>query len=159
MIDLMRGVLTRGTGVRGQIDRPAAAKTGTSQEFKDAWFVGFVPQLVTGVWVGNDDNTPMKGIAEVAICPRIWKAYNQVVLAGQPVLDFPRPEGLVSVRICVESGLLAGPNCPPDKVRAATLWQKDVPGDTCDKHQPGDETTAATGESTEEDQPTEETAP
>jgi penicillin-binding protein 1A len=159
MIDMMRGVLSRGTGVRGQIDRPAAAKTGTSQEFKDAWFVGFVPQLVTGVWVGNDDNTPMKGIAEVAICPRIWKAYNQVVLAGQPVLDFPRPEGLVSVRICVESGLLAGPNCPPDKVRAATLWQKDVPGDTCDKHQPGDETTAATGESTEEDQPTEETAP
>jgi penicillin-binding protein 1A len=94
MIDMMRGVLTRGTGVRGQIDRPAAAKTGTSQEFKDAWFEGFVPQLATGVWVGNDDNTPMQGIAEVAICPRIWKAYNQIVLAGQPVLDFPPPEGL-----------------------------------------------------------------
>lgn len=94
MIDLMRGVLTRGTGFRGRIDRPAAAKTGTSQDFKDAWFIGFVPQLVTGVWVGNDDNTPMRGIAEVQICPRIWKAYNQIVLAGIPVVNFPPPEGL-----------------------------------------------------------------
>ena len=94
MIDMMKGVLTRGTGYKGRIDRPAAAKTGTSQEFKDAWFIGFVPQLVTGVWVGNDNNSPMKGIAEVGVCPRIWKAYNQIVLAGQPILDFPRPEGL-----------------------------------------------------------------
>jgi penicillin-binding protein 1A len=94
MVDMMKGVLTRGTGYKGRLDRPAAAKTGTSQEFKDAWFVGFVPQLVTGVWVGNDNNTPMKGIAEVGVCPRIWKAYNQMVLAGQPVIDFPKPEGL-----------------------------------------------------------------
>ncbi|MDD4178711.1 MAG: PBP1A family penicillin-binding protein [Candidatus Margulisbacteria bacterium] len=94
MVDMMRGVLTRGTGVRGQIGRPAAAKTGTSQEFKDAWFIGFVPQLVTGVWVGNDDNTPMRGVAEVATCPRIWRAYNLAALAGQPALDFPQPEGL-----------------------------------------------------------------
>ncbi|MFA4844778.1 MAG: PBP1A family penicillin-binding protein [Candidatus Margulisiibacteriota bacterium] len=96
MIDLMRGVLSRGTGFRGQIDRPAAAKTGTSQDFKDAWFVGFVPQLVTGVWVGNDNNAPMRGIAEVQICPRIWKAYNQIVLAGVPVVSFPPPEGLTA---------------------------------------------------------------
>ena len=94
VIDMMKGVLTRGTGVRGQIGRPAAAKTGTSQEFKDAWFIGFVPQLVTGVWVGNDDNRPMNGVAEVGTCPRIWKAYNQIVLANQPALDFPKPEGL-----------------------------------------------------------------
>lgn len=96
MIDMMKGVLTRGTGVRGRIDRPAAAKTGTSQDFKDAWFIGFVPQLVTGVWVGNDDNTPMKGVAEVGTCPRIWKAYNQMVLVNEPVFDFPKPEGLTA---------------------------------------------------------------
>ena len=95
MVDLMKGVLTRGTGVKGRIERPAAAKTGTSQEFKDAWLIGFVPQLVTGVWVGNDDNTPMKGVAEVGICPRIWKAFNQAALSNQPVLDFPKPEGLI----------------------------------------------------------------
>jgi len=92
IVDIMKGVLTRGTGVRGQIDRPAAAKTGTTQDFKDAWFIGFVPQLVTGIWTGNDDNSSMQGVAEVAVCPRIWKAYNQTVLGGQPVLDFPKPE-------------------------------------------------------------------
>jgi len=91
VVDLMKGVLTNGTGVRGRIDRPAAAKTGTTQDFRDAWFIGFVPQLVTGVWVGNDDNTPMQGVAEVAVCPRIWKEYNQAVLAGEPILDFPKP--------------------------------------------------------------------
>lgn len=69
MVDLMQGVLKRGTGVRGQISRPAAAKTGTTEEFKDAWFIGYVPQLVTGVWVGNDNNATMEGIAEVAVCP------------------------------------------------------------------------------------------
>lgn len=140
MVQMMRGVLARGTGARGQIDRPAAAKTGTSQDFKDAWFIGFVPQLVTGVWVGNDDNEPMKGVAEVATCPRIWKSYNQIVLAGQPVLDFPRPDGLVSVRICVDSGRLAGPNCPPAKTQQTELWRKDAPGSYCDVHKPGDET-------------------
>jgi len=140
MVDMMRGVLARGTGARGQIDRPAAAKTGTSQDFKDAWFIGFVPQLVTGVWVGNDDNTPMKGVAEVATCPRIWKSYNQLVLAGQPVLDFPAPDGLAEVRICVDSGKLAGPNCPPAKVQTAKLWKKDVPTTYCDVHKPGDQT-------------------
>lgn len=94
MVDMLKGVLTRGTGVHGRIDRPSAAKTGTSQDFKDAWFIGFVPQLVTGVWVGNDNNLPMRGVAEVGVCPRIWKAYNQTALANQPVLDFPKPEGL-----------------------------------------------------------------
>ena len=47
MVDIMQGVLLRGTGVRGNIDRPAGAKTGTTEEFKDAWFIGYVPQLVT----------------------------------------------------------------------------------------------------------------
>lgn len=94
MVDMMRGVITRGTGVRGQIGRPAAAKTGTTEEFRDAWFIGFVPQLVTGVWVGNDDNRSMRGVAEVAICPRIWHDYNLQALAGEPILDFPRPVGL-----------------------------------------------------------------
>lgn len=102
MVDMMRGVITRGTGFRANIGRPAAAKTGTSQDFKDAWFMGFVPQLVTGIWVGNDDNTPMKGVAEVGVCPRIWKAYNMVALQGLPVLDFPRPQGLQTETVILE---------------------------------------------------------
>ncbi|MBU0672360.1 MAG: transglycosylase domain-containing protein, partial [Candidatus Margulisbacteria bacterium] len=139
MIDLMKGVIARGTGVRAQLSRPAAAKTGTTEEFRDAWFIGFVPQLVTGVWVGNDDNSSMKGVAEVAVCPRIWKQYNKEVLQDEPILDFPRPEGLVKVKICQASSKLAGPYCPIEDQRWVTLWKKDVPKESCDKHQAGDE--------------------
>lgn len=139
MIDLMKGVLLRGTGVRGQINRPAAAKTGTAEEFRDAWFVGFVPQLVTGVWVGNDDNTSMKGVAEVAVCPRIWKEYNLRALANLPKLDFPKPEGLVETTICIKSGKLARTYCPKKDQRKEKFWSKDVPKEKCDIHKSADE--------------------
>jgi len=139
MIDLMQGVLDRGTGVRGKIPRPAAAKTGTSEKFRDAWFVGFVPQLTTGVWVGNDNNASMEGVAEVAVCPRIWKEYNLIALENQPILTFPNPEGLVKARICMTSGKLAGPYCPYDERRWLSYWKRDVPKETCDLHKPGDE--------------------
>lgn len=152
MVDMMKGVLARGTGVRGNIGRPSAAKTGTSQEFKDAWFIGFVPQLVTGVWVGNDDNSPMQGVAEVAVCPRIWKAYNTMALAGLPALDFPKPDGLATVQICLDSGKLAGPYCPPKRVRWAQLWKKDVPTETCDVHKPGDESAPVNEEDNNDDE-------
>ena len=75
----------------------------------------------------------------MAVCPRIWKAYNSQVLANEPALDFPKPEGLVYVNICLESGKLSGPYCPPNQQRRATFWSKDVPTDNCDIHQPGDE--------------------
>ena len=140
MIDLMKGVLARGTGVRGKINRPAAAKTGTTEEFKDAWFVGFVPQLVSGVWVGNDDNTSMKGVAEVAICPRIWKEYNIRALADEPALTFPKPEGLVKTRICKASGKPVGPYCPIEDEHWAFYWEKDITEDNaCDLHKPSEE--------------------
>lgn len=135
MVDLMKGVIARGTGFRGRIDRPAAAKTGTTEDFRDAWFVGFVPQLVTGVWVGNDDNSSMKRVAEVGVCPRIWKEYNQIALANLPVLDFPKPEGLVSIKICKISGKRAGPYCPNEDTRWGSFWPKDQPKDICDFHQ------------------------
>ncbi|MBU1027249.1 MAG: PBP1A family penicillin-binding protein [Candidatus Margulisbacteria bacterium] len=138
MVDMMKGVLTRGTGVRGRISRPAAAKTGTTEEFRDAWFMGFVPQLVTGIWVGNDDNTSMDGIAEVGVCPRIWKEYNKIVLADEPIINFPRPEGLVKVKICTVSKKLVNDYCPSKYQKWVTLWKRDVPKSSCDVHKPGD---------------------
>ncbi len=135
MVDIMKGVLIRGTGVRGKIDRPAAAKTGTSQEFKDAWFIGYVPQLITGVWAGNDDNTPMEGVTEVAVCPRMWKAYMERVLTGVPSQEFPMPQGLVSIEVCLDSGELATINCPQDRVISADYWWNKVPTGKCKKHE------------------------
>lgn len=134
MVDIMKGVIRRGTGVRGKIDREAAAKTGTTEEFKDAWFIGFVPQLVTGVWVGNDDNTSMKGIAEVAVCPRIFKSFMLKALKNEPVISFPRPGGVVRARICRSSGLLANHYCPNHKVVTDYFFKKDVPITECYIH-------------------------
>jgi len=127
MVDLMKGVITRGTGIRANIGRPAAAKTGTSQAFRDAWFIGFVPQLTTGVWVGNDDNTSMEGVAEVGVCPRIWKSYNLRVLKDVPVQDFPKPEGLVWVEINSKTGKLASSATPASQRIRETFWRNDVP--------------------------------
>ncbi|MFA5840344.1 MAG: penicillin-binding protein 1A [Candidatus Margulisiibacteriota bacterium] len=135
IIDLMKGVLTRGTGVKGQINRPAAAKTGTTENFRDAWFIGFVPQLVTGVWVGNDNNSPMRGIAEVAVCPRIWRDYNKMALANEPVLDFPRPTGYISIKFCSASGKLPSPYCPAKSIRSESFWEDSAPDQICNVHQ------------------------
>jgi penicillin-binding protein 1A len=134
MVDLMQGVLLRGTGVRGNIDRPAGAKTGTTEEFKDAWFIGYVPQLVTGAWVGNDNNEPMEGVTEVAVTPRMWKAYMSNVLIDEPVIDFPKPEGLVDETICLDSGKIPNQYCPGDRIVKAKFWWKDKPATTCTYH-------------------------
>lgn len=134
MVDLMQGVLLRGTGVRGNIDRPAGAKTGTTEEFKDAWFIGYVPQLVTGVWVGNDNNEPMEGVTEVAVSPRMWKAYMSNVLLDEPVIDFPKPEGLVDCDICLDSGKIPNKDCPGNRIVKATFWWNDKPTETCTFH-------------------------
>ncbi len=134
MVDMMKGVLARGTGYMGRLNRPAAAKTGTTEDFKDAWIIGYTPQLVTGVWVGNDDNHHMKGIAEVAICPRIFKDFMTQATANDPPLDFPPPQGLVTVRICLSSGLLANSYCPANRVVAAQFFENDVPISQCYIH-------------------------
>lgn len=134
MVDMMQGVLLRGTGVRGNIDRPAGAKTGTTEEFKDAWFIGYVPQLVTGVWVGNDNNEPMEGVTEVAVSPRIWKGYMTNVLIDEPIIDFLKPEGLVEETICLDSGKLPNQYCPGDRIVKATFWWNSRPTETCTYH-------------------------
>lgn len=134
MVDLMKGVILRGTGVRGRLNREAAAKTGTTEDFKDAWFIGYVPQLVCGVWVGNDDNSVMKGVAEVAVCPRIWKAFMKIALKDYEPRRFPRPKGLVAVDVCLDSGQLATSLCPEDHIVTEKFWQKHIPIIDCQTH-------------------------
>ena len=138
MNEMMQGVVLRGTGYRARMSRPVAAKTGTSQEQRDSWFVGFVPQLVTGVWIGNDDNTPMKGkgFVEVGIAPQIWKEFNITALANQAILNFPKPEGLVKLKICLASGKKATDNCPTELQKWVNLWRNNVPADECGLHRP-----------------------
>lgn len=133
-VDLMKGVLIRGTGARGRLTRPAAAKTGTTEEFKDAWIIGFTPNLICGVWVGNDNNSHMRGVAEVAVCPRIFKEFMEKALVSLPVLDFPQPTGISNVKICLDSGLLPNRFCPQNRIVTGTFFEKDVPLSECYVH-------------------------
>lgn len=105
-------------GVRSplSIGRPAAVKTGTTTDFRDNWTVGYTPQLVTGVWVGNPNNQPMVNVSGVSGAGPIWNEFMRVVLKDQPELPFERPDGLVQAEVCALSGLLPTPYCPQRRV-------------------------------------------
>jgi penicillin-binding protein 1A len=87
MTDLMTAVVESGTGRAAAIDRPAAGKTGTSQDYRDAWFIGFTSDYVAGTWFGNDDGTPMQKITGGSLPTRLW---HNVMLAAHKGLP-PRP--------------------------------------------------------------------
>jgi penicillin-binding protein 1A len=88
MISMMSGVIDHGTGRKAKLDRPAAGKTGTTQENRDAWFVGFTPDWAAGVWVGNDDSRPMKGVAGGDLPAEIWRRIMVLAHQGLPARDF-----------------------------------------------------------------------
>ncbi|CAN5337829.1 multimodular transpeptidase-transglycosylase PbpC [soil metagenome] len=95
MVRMMEGVITRGTGTRASFGRPAAGKTGTSQNWRDAWFVGFTPDFIAGVWVGNDDDKPMSHVAGGTLPAEIWRRFMIVAHNGLAVRNFdwlPPPE-------------------------------------------------------------------
>ena len=93
-------------------NRPAAAKTGTTNDFRDAWTVGYTPQLVSGVWVGNTDNSPMEEVPGSRGAAPIWHAFMAWALQDEPLATWPRPPGLVGEAVCDTSGLLPTPACP-----------------------------------------------
>jgi len=94
-------------------DRPAAAKTGTTNDFHDNWTMGYVPQLAIGVWVGNSDNSAMKGVTGLTGAAPIWHALmTQATRAsGLAPVAWNPPPGVVSLKICDPSGLLPTPTC------------------------------------------------
>lgn len=87
--DMFTAAITWGTGKAARLDRPAAGKTGTSQDSRDAWFIGYTPDLVTGVWFGNDDNAPMAGVGGGSYPALTWKAFMQPALAGVAAKPLP----------------------------------------------------------------------
>jgi penicillin-binding protein 1A len=108
MTNLLEGVVKHGTGWRArELKRPAAGKTGTTNNLYDAWFVGYTPQFITGVWVGLDEEAPMgRGETGSRAASPIWLGFMQRVLADKPVKVFQPPEGIVFAKIDADTGLL-----------------------------------------------------
>lgn len=95
---------------------PVAAKTGTSgtnrSDVRDAWTIGYTPEVVTAVWVGNTDNTPLApGQSGSQVAAPLWNTFMTQYLANRQPLDFLRPPGVVEIEICAESGTQPGPDC------------------------------------------------
>jgi penicillin-binding protein 1B len=112
--NMMRSVLNEGTGAaaRGNgFAQDAAGKSGTTNDLRDAWFVGFTPELLTVVWVGFDDNQPVGLSGSQAALP-IWTEFMKHALAGHQSTGFEPPDGVSFVEIDRDTGKLAQPGCP-----------------------------------------------
>jgi penicillin-binding protein 1C len=116
IIDILKDPYARipgfGEGSILELSRPAAVKTGTTRNFRDNWTIGFTPDLLVAVWVGNADASPMQNISGVDGAAPIWAGFMESALEGLPATDFVRPEGIVELEICALSGKLATPLCP-----------------------------------------------
>ena len=133
---MLKDVLTYGTAKSlkkfSQI-HPAAGKTGTTDDYRDAWFVGYTPQIITGIWVGYDKPKSVgKGFTGGAVAAPIWEQFMLKAVASKPVDDFTRPENVVSVSIDPTTGYLAAPDCPIRRDEFYAVGTE--PSNYCPKH-------------------------
>jgi penicillin-binding protein 1B len=132
--NMMRSVLNEGTAASARsmgFTLDAAGKTGTTNDLRDAWFVGFTPELLTVVWVGFDDNQPV-GLSGARAALPIWTLFMKNALAGRASVPFTVPDGITFVSIDAETGKLAGPNCP--KVISESFIAGTEPREICELH-------------------------
>ncbi len=131
---MMESVLNEGTGAGARsagFTLEAAGKTGTTNDLRDAWFVGFTPELLTVVWVGFDDNQPV-GLSGAQAALPIWTEFMTRALAGHASAAFDAPDGLSFVDIDADTGKLAMPACP--KVIREVFLAGTEPVQACDLH-------------------------
>ncbi len=134
MTDLLRGVVERGTGKNANIGRPAAGKTGTHQDYRDAWFVGYTPDLVAVVWFGEDNPKRMvyRGVRYGSWdAAAIWGHFMREALKNTPISDFPKPDGLVEgVLIDTKTGseiFIKGTEPTEYSPRCTKPWWQNLP--------------------------------
>lgn len=116
--DMLRGVIKRGTGKAAAIGRPAAGKTGTTQQYRDAWFVGYTPDLACAVWVGYPESqkemTSVHGrkVTGGSFPAEIWSLFMKTALEGVDKTEFAKPSGIKATKVCAVSGGKPTPFCP-----------------------------------------------
>lgn len=131
---LLEGVLDRGTGRAARergFTHPAAGKTGTTNDYGDAWFVGYTPDLVTVVWVGFDQRQSL-GLSGAQAALPIWTSFMKQVVAGQPRAAFIPPPGVMTVSIDPQTGLRATEQCP--LVIEEAFYEGEEPHEACTRH-------------------------
>lgn len=111
------------------IDRPAAVKTGTTNDNRDSWTIGYTPQLVVGAWVGNADNSPMSGVPGATGAARIWNRFMREAHAGVDPTGFEVPPGIVRHEICADTGSLPSEACPERRIESFAADQPPRPAE------------------------------
>ncbi len=129
---ILQDVVNLGTGINAKSEFPAGGKTGTSDQNRDAWYVGFTPNLVTGFWIGNDDNEPMINEVGGNTPARLWKAYTESLPLPHIQKSFPINENFEEHLVCDHSGMLATAWCPSKTWYA--LRRDEVPLNYCNLH-------------------------
>lgn len=133
---MLKDVLTYGTAKslkKFSQTHPSAGKTGTTDDGRDAWFVGYTPNVITGVWVGYDKPRPGgKGFTGGAVAAPIWERFMRKAVAAKPIVDFPRPDTVVSVSIDSSTGYLATADCPEKRDEFYIAGSE--PNEYCPKH-------------------------
>jgi penicillin-binding protein 1A len=126
MTDLLKAVISEGTGWRSKtLKKPAAGKTGTTNDLRDAWFVGYTPYLVTGVWVGYDDRKSMnQGETGSRAANPVWLYFMAEAVKNRPSEDFPVPEGVALEKIDAKTGLLSAPHSEKTLTQAYKAGQE-----------------------------------
>ncbi|WP_371370952.1 transglycosylase domain-containing protein [Sporomusa aerivorans] len=110
LTDMLKGVLEDGTATPANLGRPAAGKTGTTDNYETAWFIGYTPEILVGIYAGNDDRKPI-GISGTEVSA-LWGKMVYKIVAGSSPVDFPIPPNVVAgIPICTTTGKLAGSSC------------------------------------------------
>ncbi len=114
LVKILEGAVQRGTGWRAkELNRPVAAKTGTTNDYTNAWFIGFVPDLVVGVWIGFDIKQALgNGETGSKAAGPIFTEFFRRALVDEAVKEFSIPPGIVLKKVCYDSGFLASSHCP-----------------------------------------------
>ena len=126
--DMMKDVVTHGTGTRANIGRPAAGKTGTTDNNRDAWFVGFTPDLVASVWVGMDSSGYLSGVTGGTLPASIWRDFMKVAVRNMPASDFTRPRGVDMDKETLKA-TDSGDPLPAEEITEEDVNTEDVTGE------------------------------